>query len=258
MPQSFLRRVMNGAGSILSGIRFVIKDAEVRRTYRLIIVALFLFSCVLYAAGIFGVLHFTESTESNAAWRSALMVLLRVLGVLVVFLLSPIVAITTCNLLFPVFSEIPFFAGLNARDQTRAQRLKGLPGLGTPASIASSLRRFVVFLLVSLGCLLLALVPVVGALLAPPLQFYVAARIVGWELLDPYFDRLELRYVDQKKAMSLYSPEVLGMGLVCAPLLAIPLVGPLLFGILQASVAEFVISQLPKSDTKHDLLSSGA
>src|SRR5690606_22737695 len=152
--------------------------------------------------------------------------------------------------------EIPFFAGLRSMDSERAARLQARPGLGTPSAIVTSLRRFGAFLVVVVCCALLSLVPVIGPVLAFPVQIYFAARTVGWEMLDPYLDRLGIKYGSQKQVVRAFGPEILGLGLVYAPLLSIPLVGPLCFGLLQAGAAKFGVEVRPPGDAGEHLLAS--
>lgn len=258
MANSYLRRMRRGAGSVLNGISSVYRDQNVRKTYRFILLGFFALSLVLNLSGGYLVWYFSEPANDAPMWMTWGLYVLRILGWLAVLLVSPLVAITTCNIFFPVFSEIPFFAGLRSFNAPRAATLQARTGLGTAAAIGTSLRRFSLFLAVSAGCFLLGLIPGVGPLVAPPLQFYFAVRTVSWEMMDPYFDRLGLAFGDQKAVLRKYSAEFIGMGLVCGPLLAIPLLGPLLFGLVQAGSAKFVIDVFPPGDSAEDLLTWGS
>lgn len=254
MADNYLFRMRRGAAAALRGISIVYKDKEVRKTYRVILLGLFVVSLLLNLSGGYAIWHFTKTASDASTWTILGAFLLRFLGWSAVLLISPLVAITTCNLLFPVFSEIPFFAGLLSLDSVRGSALKARTGLDTKAAILNSVRRFAVFALLSSGLFLFGLVPVIGPLAAPPLQLYFTARTIGWEMLDPYFDRIKLSYPDQKTVVRKYSAEILGMGLLCSPLLALPLVGPLLFGLVQAGSAKFVLDVFPPSDSAEDLL----
>lgn len=258
MTDSYLSRMLVGASAAAKGISTVYKDTEVRKTYRVIVLGLLAVSLFFNLSGGYAVWHFTQAQSDSSSWQVWGLLFLRFLGWFAVLLISPLVAITTCNLLFPVFSEIPFFAGLLSLNPERGAALKKRAGLGTRAAILNSVRRFGAFGLVSVGIFLLGLVPAVGPLVAPPLQLYFTARTVGWEMMDPYFDRLGLSSTDQKVIVRQYSAEILGMGLLCSPLLAIPLFGPLLFGLVQAGSANFVLAVFPSSDCAEDLLASRA
>lgn len=231
-------------------------NRDVRKAYRVILLGLFSVTLLLTAGGGYAVWSFTDTPEQSALLARVGFWLLRIVGLVLVFFAAPLLAITICNLLFPVFSEIPFMAGLRALDRRRADALQLRPGLPLSATIFNSIRRFFLFLLITSGCFLLGLVPVVGPLLAAPVQFYLSARTLGWEMLDPYFDRCGLGWADQKQILKARAPEILGLGVVCAPLLAIPLVGPLFFGLLQAGTAGFVIETFDESEFEAPLIPS--
>lgn len=239
---------------MLSGIAHVHKDPDVRKAYRFILLALFTVTLCLNLGGSYAVWHYTRPPDDASVWVGWGLVVLRILGILATLLVAPIVAITACNLLFPVFSEIPFLAGMRSFDETRGTGLELRSGLGNAVAIANSLRRFAAFLAMTFGCFLVGWIPIVGPIVAPPLQFYFAAKTVGWEMMDPYFDRLGISWSDQKKIVKHFAPEFLGMGLIGAPLLALPLFGPLLFGLIQAGAARFVVDIFPESDDASDLI----
>lgn len=242
--QGGLRRILSGARAILSGIRELRGVAGVRRAYLWIVLSLMLISLLLNALGFWAIQKYIPIAEDSSIWSTLLFWTLRILSAAAVILLSPLVAIISCNILFPIFSELPFLAGVNALRPSLATELKQAPGLSTPVAIGINLRRLFSLLAFSFCFFLMGLIPVVGPLLASPLQFIIAARIVGWELLDPYFDKKGVSFSEQKRMVSRYLPEILGLGAVCAPLLSIPLIGPLFFGLLQASTARFVIDLL--------------
>lgn len=256
MTESYISRMWRGAGAVAKGLSAVYKDKEVRKTYRIIVLGLLVVSLFFNLIGGYAVWYFTQAKSDAATWVLWGLFLLRFLGWFAVLLISPLIAITTCNILFPVFSEIPFFAGLSSLNAERGAALKARTGLGTKAAILNSVRRFAEFGLISLGIFLLGLVPIVGPLMAPPLQLYFTAKTVGWEMMDPYFDRLRLSSTEQRTVVRRYSAEMLGIGLVCSPLLAIPFFGPLLFGLVQAGSANFVLNVFPPSDRAEDLLAS--
>src|SRR5690606_13044219 len=106
------------------------------------------------------------------------------------------------------------------------------------------LRRALHFLGVTLALGLLTLVPFVGPVLGPPLQLAYAARSLTWELLDPYFERAGHDYPRQRSILHARRATMVGFGLPWALVMAVPLVGPLLFGLAQAAVAVVVIEEL--------------
>jgi hypothetical protein len=64
------------------------------------------------------------------------------------------------------------------------------------------------------------------------------------ELLDPYFEARGLDHKRQVELMARHRGECLGFGLVCAPLLALPFVGPFFFAWVQAAAADLVADVL--------------
>ena len=90
----------------------------------------------------------------------------------------------------------------------------------------------------------LTLVPVVGALLGPAFQLWSTSRALTWELLDPYFDRRSFGYAEQRAYLKAHSGPIVGFGLPLSFILAVPLVGPLFFGLAQAGAALLVVEVL--------------
>src|SRR5690606_14566140 len=103
MPEGSMKRLRRGAAAMLSGIAHVHKDSEVRRAYRFILLALFGVTLSLNFGGSYAVWHYTRPSEDASLWVDWGMMLLRLLGILATLLVAPVIAITTCNLLFPVF-----------------------------------------------------------------------------------------------------------------------------------------------------------
>ncbi len=244
--RNVFRRFISGLGSFLGGIRSTITNREVRAAYFWIALALTLGTLLLQCAGLALTLHFIPLAEDAHLSVSIGVWLLRSVALIVVLLLAPIVAITLCNVAAPIFSEIPFLAGMRAIAPQLAEELQSQAGLPLASAIWLSLRRMLLFLGVVGVCLMIGLIPVVGAFIATPLQLYFAARTMGWEMLDPYFDKRGLGLQAQQELVRRHLPEILGMGAVCAPLLAVPLIGPLAFGVLQASAAQFVVEHLER------------
>lgn len=239
--KSSFRRFASGLNSFLRGVRTTITSRDVRAAYVWIALALMSTTLTLQATGIALTFHFIPLSSEAHLSLSVGVWLLRIVVLVIVLLLAPIVAITLCNVVAPIFSEIPFLAGMRAVDRGLAEELSSKPGLPLAVAIWLSLRRMVLFFGLVGVCVMIGFIPLVGAFIAAPLQLYFAARTIGWEMLDPYFDKRSLRLPAQREIVSRHVPEILGMGVVCAPILAIPLVGPLMFGVLQASAAKFVV-----------------
>ena len=95
---------------------------------------------------------------------------------------------------------------------------------------------------------MLALVPVLGVLLGPLAQLWFGSRMLSWELLDPYFERRGLDHANQRATMRAHRATMFGFGAPWTLLLAIPILGPLGFGLAQAGAALLVAEVLePRS-----------
>ena len=70
-------------------------------------------------------------------------------------------------------------------------------------------------------------------------------RTLGWDLLDPYFDCLDIRHAEQREFVDRHERALMGFAVPVALVFAIPFIGPLLFGFAQAAGAVFVARELP-------------
>jgi len=226
---------------MLRGVVETWRSPAVRQSYRLVPLAIVLVTLAISGLGIGGLLHISDRLahfSEGAQWIRSL--LTWVIG-LVILLAAPLLAFFVFNLLFPLFADRPFLAGVREIDADKARAIECLPGLSLTSSLIVSLRRMLRLLPRLAVCFLLSLIPVAGPVIAPPLSVYVLAKGTGWELLDPYFDRKSYNYGRQLQLITGLRWEVFGLGLVCLPVLAIPFIGPLFFGVLQAGVARFTI-----------------
>ena len=221
---------------------------EVGKTYLQLVAVLFILAGALDVLGIWAVFHLTP-IDGSASWWSVVGVwLLRIAGVLIVLLVAPILALFTTNTVFPILGERVFLAGVRAVDPARADQLAALEGLPLRVSVSQNLIRMGLFLGCSLLAFAVSLVPVVGAVLGPVMQGYFTARALGWELLDPYFEKLEIRFGAQRTFVRQHRAPLVGFALPFSLVMSIPLVGPLLFGVAQAAVGTFVVELLERSD----------
>jgi Etoposide-induced protein 2.4 (EI24) len=242
--KNFVQRFFAGQRSCFRGIKTTIKNRNVRLAYVWISAVLALCTLLIQGACIASVFHFIPLTDEAHLSVVIGMWLLRGAAILVACLLAPILAIGLCKTAIPLFSEIPFMAGMRVVDEPFAQELQTQRGIPLLPGIWLALSRMALFLGLTGICFLIGLIPVAGAFIATPLQLFFTARAIGWEMLDPYFDKRDLRLKRQRQFVRDHFPEVLGMGSVCAPLLALPFVGSLLFVVLQAAVAQFVVDHV--------------
>jgi hypothetical protein len=252
-----MRALLASAGATLKGLFAAAQSREVRHAYLLALGGLLATTLLLHAGLGWLLWDVTEPGPAASTWRLAGLLALRVLGGLMLLLVAPLLALNVVNVAFPLFSSVPFMAGLRALAPERAATLEARPGLSARVSVALALRRLMLNLAALLGCFALALLPVVGPPLAATLQALWTARSLGSELLDPYFERLGLGLEGQRRFVREHLGAVLGHGAVAAPLLAVPLLGALSFGLLQAATAHVVVRVL-ESDTEPEATAADA
>jgi CysZ protein len=187
----------------------------------------------------------TEPTPDTEAWLVAVLWLARVVGSLAALVLGPLLAIYVVNIGFPFFNQGVFMAGLRAVDPKRAAGLEDKPGMALTRAIGLAIWRFLKFVAMGLVLLLIGLVPVIGTVIATVGGLILASLAVAWELLDPYFETLDIRHAEQRQLIRRHRKVLLGFGMPIALLFGIPIVGPLLFGLAQVAAAVLVARELP-------------
>jgi uncharacterized protein involved in cysteine biosynthesis len=237
---------VGGLQAASRGLSLATSNREVRRTYGWLMLAIFVLAVVLDIAGIWAVLHFTAGA-GDAWWGTAARWLLRIAGVGIVMLAAPVLAMFVVNIVFPTLGEQVFYAGLRAIDPARANGLVASPGLPLRVAVTQNLIRMVLFVGLSIGTFSISFVPVVGTILGPVLQIYFTARALSWELLDPYFEKLELRFSAQHAFVRNHRAPLVGFALPYSFVMAIPLVGPFIFGLAQAAIAVVVADILERT-----------
>lgn len=233
--------IASGLASARRGLAQAWASAEVRRTYAQLVAALFVLSSVLDVVGIWAVWAWTRAAGDASWWSVVVLVLLRIAGIAIVLLVAPIVALFVVDVVFPFLGDRVFIAGMRQLHRARAAELEAMPGRPLARVVIDALVRLVAFLAIGLALLLLSLVPVVGSIAAPVLQTWRSAVVLGWELLDPYFDKLGLDRAAQRELLRRHQAAVLGFSLPFVFVMAIPFVGALMFGLAQAAVAALVV-----------------
>lgn len=233
--------MLDGLKAAFTGIGLALGSREVWRSYILIVLGILVVSIGLDVLGIWGLRSLTQ-VSPDAHWLAvAAMRTLRILGSALVLLLSPLISIFLVNVLVPVFNEIPFLAGMRAIAPARAAELEATEGLRPVESIVLSLVRLAVLLCFNAFAFALSFIPVVGVVLGPAVGLVLTARQLGWELLDPYFNRLGMKMDPQRDLVRRHRSAIIGFGLPFAVLFAVPFVGPLCFAWAQAAAARLVI-----------------
>ena len=246
MPE-VTRPFVAGASAAWRGLQTATRAPEVKRTYLQMVLVLFALAVALDVAGIWGVLQWTAGDGSEGWWANVGRLLLRIAGIALVLLIAPVVSMFLVNILFPLFGERVFFASMRTLSPERASDLEQRDGLPIIASIGHSVVRLLLFLGLSLLTFAISLIPVAGAIIAPILQIYFGARAIAWEMLDPYFDKLQMKFDDQHAFAKRNRAALLGFGLPYGFVMAVPLVGPFVFGLAQAAAA-FLIVEVIEAD----------
>jgi CysZ protein len=239
-----------GLGAALEGMRAAATSSAVRRAYVQLVGVLLAATLLLDAAGIWLVVHFTESAPDASWWAQAGLVALRVLGVLVALLAAPFVALVGVHVGLPLLAERLFLAALREIDAARAEALERGPGLPVVTSALYSVRRLARYLVLVVLAFLVGFVPLIGWLVAPVLQFLLSTTSLASELLDPWFGLAGRRWADQRALLVRHRPALVGFATPPTLLLLVPIVGPLFFGLAQAATAQLVARVLEPQPEK--------
>jgi uncharacterized protein involved in cysteine biosynthesis len=241
-----------GFSAAVRGLRLAFGNADVRRSYAKIVLSLLTITLTLDAGGIWGLWWATGWDDTTSGWLVAAFIVARVIGIVGILLVAPLLAIFTMNIVMPLFNEGPFLAGVRAIDPERAQQLMDGPNLSIPHQIKISILRLLLFLFLSLLAFVVSFIPVVGQVAGPAMGTYFTARALGWELLDPYFAFTNTSYQSQVEFLGRHHTSVVGFGFPFALLFAIPIVGPLVFVMAQASAATLVCEVLEPDEAAGD------
>jgi len=236
--------VFSGTSAALRGVRFAVSHPEIRGLYRQLLLVLFAVAIALTALLSGALWYFTALAEDASGWMVAGVWLLRIAGALIVLMSSPLLALMVVNAVFPFLGERAFLGAMRVIDPQRAEALAAAEGLSMAAGLGSSVRRLLHFLGLTFLAFGVTLIPIVGALLGPALQLWSTSRALTWELLDPYFDRRGFGYAEQRRYLRSYRGAVFGFGLPLSFLLGVPIIGPLFFGLAQASSALLIAEVL--------------
>lgn len=239
--------LVQGVSAAWRGFKLATSNRDVGRTYLLLAGVVFAVALFLDVGGIWAIVHLTAPDGTESWWAALGMLLLRIAGIGIVLLAAPIIALFTVNTVAPLLGERVFLAGLRAVNPARADELANLKGLPMSTAVAQNLIRLVLFIGLSLGSLAVSFVPVVGSVAGPVLQGYFTARALGWELLDPYFEKLGYKFDAQHAFMKQHRSSMLGFALPYSFVMAIPLVGPLVFGVAQAATGTLVNDVLERA-----------
>ncbi len=236
--------VASGVSAAFRGVRFALAHPEIRRLYRQLLVVLFLVALALSGLLTGSLWYFTGIADDASSLAVAGLWILRIAGQIIILMSAPLLALMVVNAFLPFLGERAFLGALRVLDPARADRLEASEGLSFAGGLSSSLRRLVHFVALTLLAFGTTLIPLVGVILGPVLQLWATSRALTWELLDPYFDMQGLSYADQRSYLRGNRRAVFGFGLPLSFVLGLPFVGPLCFGLAQASAALLIVEVL--------------
>lgn len=241
MAKMFFR----GARAAFDGIQLAFGDPGVRKAYLRVVMGMAALTLVIDVLALWWLFSWVDPSVAEEAWMGFVYWLVRILLTLLILLVAPLMAILIANIAFPFFNEPVFMAGLRAVDPQRADRVAAGPGMPISASAGIAAIRLARFLGLTLVFVVIGMIPIVGGIVGAIGQAWLTARTVSWELMDPYFDRLDIRLDGQKEFVAQYRDSLLGFGLPLGLMLAIPLVGPLMFGWAQGAAGTFLVREVP-------------
>jgi uncharacterized protein involved in cysteine biosynthesis len=243
--RSLLRGVRLGG----RGLRHALLSGAVLRTcWPLAVIGLAL-GLLLQILAAWGVLSLTRVPEDAAAWLVVSAWIVRVVGLVAGIVVASIAAILGTGLIVPLLGDRILLAALRPLDPGRAARLEASVGLGAGGQVIASLRRLLGFVAWSLLAFAVSFIPFAGVVLGPSLEAAIAARFLGWELLEPAFSRLGMSAASQRAFLASHRWELLGFALPFVPGLAVPLLGPALFALAQGAAAVLMHEELRDLDT---------
>lgn len=244
--------VLAGFRCLLSGLRNARSAPGLGRAYGRYALALVLTSLVLIAAlgtGAFQGLEWVLTERVDADLSETARTVIEVVGTVVVVAISlviaPVLSLVIVGAALPIWSEQLFYAGMHGIDPARAVRLSSAPGDGITVSLRLGMRRLVRLLVVQLLGFGLSFVPVIGVILGPAVSLVGAGWIVGWEMIDPYLSRLGLSIPEQRAVARAHRRDLLGFGVPASAIMAIPVLGPAFFGLIQVAAARLVHERMP-------------
>lgn len=186
----------------------------------------------------------------------------------------PLVIVFVTQYLLPSFSDDVFFAALNTLEPQKSQNYQLTTSIGFWSIWWLRIRRFLRLSTWSFVAYLLSLIPYVGWMVFPVAQFYLISKIFGkrsagvisivllivpslhplsWpllrillgaralaiEVLEPYFSRFG--YEKIKLVEKHHQPILLGFAVPFLVLMSVPILGPLFYGLVQASAAVLLV-----------------
>jgi len=199
-------------------------------------------------AGIWAVFELWNPIGAATTYASIAYLLLDIAGVILVLLSAPLLAVFVVSIALPMLAERVFLAALATRRPELAERLRAGEGLSFAAATTGNLRRIGRLMIGTAVAFAASFIPVIGFVLGPALQLWFTSRALAWELLDPWFDLQRIPFATQREFVRRHSRMCVGFGAPYALLMAIPVLGPMCFGIAQSGAGLLVADALTPPD----------
>lgn len=172
-------------------------------------------------------------------------------------LVIPVWAFTIAQIRHPIFSCGLFIKGLQSLDVELAEDFNNQLFLTKSKSswwkaFIDSGREITHFAFLSFVCLLLAIIPIIGSILAVIGQLIVTANRLSFNFTRVYMERIKgMRFKEKRKFMDHHAGLLLGFCLPYTIIMSIPLLGPYLLGYGQASAAHLIYEMIKTKDVKN-------
>lgn len=269
-----LKQLMYGLRLCFKGSYYAITTREVWRhhdkcyTVLLAIILCLYIACFILYMPVFIALQVSAYFFDVEQWFGDISVKAQALQLIMnVSFFIPLVTVFVTQYLLPQFPDDVFFSTLSKLDPQKSETYRAVTAMGFWSVLALRSRRFIRLSFYSLVTYCLSLLPFVGWMVIPVAQFYLISKIFGYktavvfstfqlipslrvyawptvkvlfgaralalEMLDPYFSRFG--YDKVKLVERPHQAVLIGFAGPFLFLMAIPLVGPLMWGMVQAS-----------------------
>ncbi len=233
-----------GLRASLSGLTLTLRRGPVRRLYAKLVAIVTLVAVAFQAAGIWAVLSLWGPSAEHGWFANFGLILADIVGIILVLLAAPLLAILLVSIILPVLAERVFLAALETKRPDLAEGLRKGEGLSVAHAVQSTIRRALRLALGTAIAFAASLVPIAGVILGPAIQIWVTSRALTWELLDPWFDLQKIPYPAQREFIAAHNRMAVGFGAPYVLLMAIPVIGPMTFGIAQSGAGLLVADAL--------------
>lgn len=238
-----------GVRAAVAGLGLSVRRGPVRSLYAKLVGVVTLVTLLFQAAGIWAVIELWSPAAEQSWLGNIGAVIADIVGILLVLISAPLLAVLLVSIALPVLAESVFLAALESKRPDLADELRGGKGLGIARTVESTLRRILRLALGTALSFAVSLIPVAGVIIGPLTALWVTSRALTWELLDPWFDLQRINFDQQRDFIKKHNRLCLGFGGPYSLLLAVPIIGPMTFGIAQSGAGLLVADALAEPQT---------